>query len=195
MKNKNTFLLVLCCLLLIDLFSCHKEKNEGGYCTETIRFNQELFEAGLQEFGWAKAVKGDVNIWEASAIWWPRQEDSLHWVLSMGTCEELFEQACAPRESIVLDEIPYAKGVYQVSGLDDWDGIVDGGYARLGEDGDAVMFYYSTNDMKYSWIEITDIDPENKIMRGIFELHFGPTECLDLQVDIVEGCFEARMYE
>ncbi len=124
-------------------------------------------------------------------MWRPREEDSLHWSLHITT----YEGEYVRRESIVLGEIPYEKGKYKVSGIDDWDGIVDGGYARLIEDGDALLSYFSTNDTKESWLIITEIDPENKLMKGLFELHFGPEDCLDFQVDIFEGSFEARMWE
>ena len=188
MKKTHLILLFLTFTLL---FSCQKDKKPRlGYCSDLVPYNQEIFDPGPQEFGWAKGVKGGFP-WEASAMWRPREEDSLHWSLHITT----YEGGYVRRESIVLGEIPYEKGKYKVSGYDNWDGIVDGGYARLIEDGDAVLSYFSTNDTKESWLIITEIDPENKLMKGLFELHFGPEDCLDFQVDIFEGSFEARMWE
>ena len=95
---------------------------------------------------------------------------------------------------MILGGVPYKKGTYKVSGFNACDGvIVDGSYGRF--EGDTPRGDFSTNDTKESWLIITEIDPENKLMKGLFELHFGPEDCLDFQVDIFEGSFEARMWE
>jgi len=150
-----------------------------------------IYEAGTQEFGWAKGTK-EGKKWEASGYWRYHQNDSMFWGIDFVT----YSSYGAQRENFALNEIPFSIGTFSVKGgLNDLgDGLVGGNLGMFADDGDAIVGSLKVNDDENGYITISEIDPSTSTIRGSFEIYF-ISDSGSQKIEIKDGEFEVRPYE
>lgn len=168
------------CLLIGILFisSCKKENMVV------------IYEAGDQEYGWAKGTKEGYD-WEASGYWRYHRNDSTHWGIDFVT----YSSYGAERENITLNEIPYSTGTYPVRGRirDLGDGFVGGSFGMRADDGDALIGYLEPNNDENGYITVSEIDTMTNTMKGFFEIYFISVDG-SLKIEIKDGEYEVGLY-
>ena len=159
-----------------------------------------IFEPGSMEFGSAMAEKNGSH-WLASAEALKEKNYKDYFSLSFATYNMYDEK----RESISFSKIPFSVGSYPattcVQNIPDscMPGYVSSLYGRFSSDGDAVLAFYTINERKTNYLNITAIDTVTNIVKGDFEIHvkiesgeqfLGPADPSNL--DFTKGSFECR---
>ncbi len=184
MKSKTIFAFLLLVLLF---FSCKKD--------EPVI----IYEAGDQEFGWARGTKGG-QAWEASGFAQYHLEDSLLFALILRT----YSTEGFIRESLNANEISLTPGNYKVkySAYELGDGYVGGGAGIWGSDGDVLKAFYNVNNDKDGFIQIESVDTIGGMITisGEFELFYVRDDSYSdssypKRIEIKDGEFEVGFYQ
>ncbi len=174
-------------LLVLLFFSCKKD--------EPVI----IYEAGDQEFGWARGTKGGQE-WEASGYLQYHLEDSSKLLLFFRT----FTREGFMREDLNANEIPLSPGYYEVKyGIRDLgDGYVGGGAGIWGSDGDVLKASYNVNNDKDGFISIESVDTIGGMITisGEFELFYLRDDSYSdssypKRIEIKGGEFEVGFYQ
>ncbi len=158
-----------------------------------------IYEAGDQQFGWAKGTKGGQE-WEASGFAQYHQNDSLFIGLTFRT----FTAWGALREDLGTNELLLKPGHYEVKyGIRDLgDGYVGGSAGMWGSDGDVLKAFYNVNNDKDGFIQIESVDTIGGMITisGEFELFYVRDDSYSdssypKRIEIKDGEFEVGFYQ